>query len=433
MSVASELDTLYQNHSRRILATLIRLLGEFELAEEAMHEAFALALQQWAQDGVPANPTAWLISTGRFRAIDQIRRNQTARRYAPLLADQEEPEDEAAELDYDAPGIEDDRLRLIFTCCHPALATETQLAMTLREMCGLTTEQVARGLLQQPSTVAQRIVRAKRKIRDAGIPYEVPDAEALPARLNAVLQVIYLMFNEAYSSSQGDVIVNVDLAAEAIRLTRLLQALLQSMLQTFSQTEAPNPSQRADITGLLALLLLQDSRRAARQDDTGRLITLEEQDRQRWNHAQIAEGVQCLNRALTQGPAGIYTLQAAIAALHAQAASYQDTDWRQIVGLYDALYRLSPSPVIALNRAVAVAMCDGPEAGLQLVDELASAGRLQNYHLLHAARADFYRRMGNSAAARDAYEKALALTEQAPERAFLQARLAALTGIAKKV
>ena len=307
MSVASELDTLYQNHSRRILATLIRLLGEFELAEEAMHEAFALALQQWAQDGVPANPTAWLISTGRFRAIDQIRRNQTARRYAPLLADQEEPEDEAAELDYDAPGIEDDRLRLIFTCCHPALATETQLAMTLREMCGLTTEQVARGLLQQPSTVAQRIVRAKRKIRDAGIPYEVPDAETLPARLNAVLQVIYLMFNEAYSSSQGDVIVNVDLAAEAIRLTRLLQALLQSMLQTFSQTEAPNPSQRADITGLLALLLLQDSRRAARQDDTGRLITLEEQDRQRWNHAQIAEGVQCLNRALTQGPAGIYT------------------------------------------------------------------------------------------------------------------------------
>lgn len=428
MSVANALDAIYHNDSRQVLATLIRLLGDFELAEEAMHEAFALALQQWPQEGVPANPVAWLVSTGRFKAIDQIRRNQTARRYAPLLA-----EDEADEPEFDTPAIVDDRLRLIFTCCHPALSVEAQLAMTLREMCGLTTEQVARGLLQQPATVAQRIVRAKRKIRDAAIPYEVPDAGALPARLHAVLQVIYLMYNEAYSSSQGDVIVNVDLAAEAIRLTRLLQALLLTLAPTAGPDQAAHQHTHADITGLLALLLLQDSRRAARQDDNGRLITLDEQDRRRWNQAQIAEGVQCLNRALRQGPAGIYTLQAAIAALHAQAARYEDTDWQQIVGLYDALYRLSPSPVIALNRAVAVAMCDGPEAGLQLVDELATAGKLDRYHLLHAARADLYRRLGQTDAARDAYKKALALTEQAPERAFLQARLATLTGTTKKV
>ena len=412
MSVASELDAIYHHHSRRVLATLIRLLGDFELAEEAMQEAFALALQQWPNEGVPANPTAWLVSTGRFKAIDQIRRNQTARRYAPLLA-----EDEDVEVDYDDPAIADDRLRLIFTCCHPALSTDAQLAMTLREMCGLTTEQVARGLLQQPTTVAQRIVRAKRKIRDAAIPYEVPDKDDLPERLGAVLQVIYLMCNEAYSSSAGDVIVNVDLAADAIRLARLLHELM------------PDAAGSADIAGLLALLLLQDSRKAARQDDAGQLITLDEQDRQRWDHAQIADGLQFLNRALRRGPAGIYTLQAAIAALHAQAPRYEDTDWSQIVGLYDALYRLSPSPVIALNRAVAVAMCDGPEIGLQLVDELATAGKLEHYHLLHAARADFYRRLGQTDAARAAYEKALALTKLAPEREFLQGRLAALSGM----
>lgn len=411
MSVSTELDALYQNQSRQVLATLIRLLGDFELAEEAMHEAFALALQQWPVEGIPANPTAWLVSTGRFKAIDQIRRNQTARRYAPMLADDEEIEPEL-----DAPTIADDRLRLIFTCCHPSLAAEAQLAMTLREMCGLTTEQVARGLLQQPTTVAQRIVRAKRKIRDAAIPYEVPDADELPQRMAAVLQVIYLMYNEAYSSSQGDAIVNVDLGGEAIRLARLLHELMPL----------------ADIAGLLALMLLQDSRKAARQDSDGQLITLDEQDRARWDQSQITEGLQWLNRALTQGPAGIYTLQAAIAALHAQAARYEDTDWRQIAGLYEVLYQRSPSPVIALNRAVAVAMCEGPEAGLQMVDELASAGKLDRYHLMHAARADFYRRLGQTEAARDAYKKALALTEQAPERAFLTARLNALADTTTK-
>ena len=328
MSVSAELSAIYQNHSRQVLATLIRLLGEFELAEEAMHEAFALALQQWPAEGIPANPVAWLVSTGRFKAIDQIRRKQTARRYAPMLA-----EDEEVEPELDAPAIADDRLRLIFTCCHPSLAVEAQLAMTLREMCGLTTEQVARGLLQQPTTVAQRIVRAKRKIRDAGIPYEVPDKEALPARTATVLQVIYLMYNEAYSSSQGDAIVNVDLAVEAIRLARLVFDLMTGQMPT------------ADIAGLLALMLLQDSRKAARQDDNGSLITLEEQDRERWDQSQINDGLQWLDLALAQGPAGVYTLQAAIAALHAQAPGYEDTDWREILGLYDVLYRLSPTPV----------------------------------------------------------------------------------------
>lgn len=414
MSVSAELSAIYQNHSRQVLATLIRLLGEFELAEEAMHEAFALALQQWPAEGIPANPVAWLVSTGRFKAIDQIRRKQTARRYAPMLA-----EDEEVEPELDAPAIADDRLRLIFTCCHPSLAVEAQLAMTLREMCGLTTEQVARGLLQQPTTVAQRIVRAKRKIRDAGIPYEVPDKEALPARTATVLQVIYLMYNEAYSSSQGDAIVNVDLAVEAIRLARLVFDLMTGQMPT------------ADIAGLLALMLLQDSRKAARQDDNGSLITLEEQDRERWDQSQINDGLQWLDLALAQGPAGVYTLQAAIAALHAQAPGYEDTDWREILGLYDVLYRLSPTPVVALNRAVAVAMCNGPQAGLRLVDELASAGKLERYHLLHAARADFHRRLGQTAAARDAYQQALALTEQAPERAFLSARLQALDNSTK--
>ncbi len=414
MSVSAELSAIYQNHSRQVLATLIRLLGEFELAEEAMHEAFALALQQWPAEGIPANPVAWLVSTGRFKAIDQIRRKQTARRYAPMLA-----EDEEVEPELDAPAIADDRLRLIFTCCHPSLAVEAQLAMTLREMCGLTTEQVARGLLQQPTTVAQRIVRAKRKIRDAGIPYEVPDKEALPARTATVLQVIYLMYNEAYSSSQGDAIVNVDLAVEAIRLARLVFDLMTGQMPT------------ADIAGLLALMLLQDSRKAARQDDNGSLITLEEQDRERWDQSQINDGLQWLDLALAQGPAGVYTLQAAIAALHAQAPGYEDTDWREILGLYDVLYRLSPTPVVALNRAVAVAMCNGPQAGLHLVDELASAGKLERYHLLHAARADFHRRLGQTGAARDAYQQALALTEQAPERAFLTARLQALDNSTK--
>lgn len=404
MPVSLQLAELYKTHSRQVLATLVRLLGDFELAEEATQEAFALALQQWPNEGMPANPVAWLVSTGRFRAIDQIRRSQTARRYAHIVADDEiDDPDVAGEPEV----IQDDQLRLIFTCCHPSLSTEAQLAMTLREMCGLTTEQVARGLLQQPTTVAQRIVRAKRKIRDANIPYEVPDAASLPQRLSSVLQVMYLMFNEAYSSSAGDSVVNVDLAAEAIRLCKLLHSLL------------PNP----DVCGLLALILLQDARKAARQNSEGQLRTLDMQDRSLWNRDQINEGLTWLNQALTQGPAGFYTLQAAIAAVHAQAPRYEDTDWPQIVGLYDVLYRQSPSPVIALNRAVAIAMSEGPEAGLLLLDELASGGKLDRYHLLHAARADFYRRLGQTASAREAYQRALELTQQKPEREFLQWRL----------
>ena len=403
----AQIEVLYQAHSRQVLATLIRLLGDFEQAEEALQEAFALALKQWPQEGMPGNPVAWLVSAGRFKSIDQIRRAQTAWRYAPMLMEDEVSDDPA---DVNEEAIHDDRLRLIFTCCHPGLTIEAQLAMTLREVCGLTTEQVAFGLLQQPSAVAQRIVRAKRKIRDAGIPYEVPAADALAERLQIVLQVIYLMYNEAYLASEDGALVNVNLAVEAIRLGRLLHELLPG----------------ADVAGLLALMLLQDSRRVARQDHDGHLVTLEQQDRNLWDHEQIQEGTRWLERALAAGPAGAYTLQAAIAALHAQAPGYADTDWEQIIGLYDVLYERSPTPVVALNRAVAVAMRDGPETGLQLVDELASSGKLDRYHLLHAARADFYRRLGRTEAARDAYRMALALTQRSAERQFIEQRLHAL-------
>lgn len=394
---------LYQQHSRQVLATLIRLLGDFDRAEEAMHEAFALALQQWPRDGEPENPVAWLVSTGRFKAIDQIRREKRAREYSSRWAEEYLVPGTGENLD----SIADDQLRLIFTCCHPGLAVEAQLAMTLREMCGLTTEQVARGLLQQPTTVAQRIVRAKRKIRDAGIPYEVPEAAQLPQRLGTVLKVIYLMYNEAYSASSGEQVVNVDLSAEAIRLCRLLQQLLP----------------HADVAGLLALMLLQDARKAARQTRDGRLLTLEHQDRCLWDREQIEEGTKWLDWSLHNGVAGFYTLQAAIAALHAQAPQYEATDWEQICGLYDLLLQVAPSPVIALNRAVAVAMRDGPDAGLSLVDEIESAGNMARYHLMHAARADFYRRLGCRDDAIAAYEQALALTSQGPEQQFLQSRL----------
>ncbi|HDZ58102.1 MAG TPA: RNA polymerase sigma factor [Pseudomonas xinjiangensis] len=406
MPIASLLDDLYQTQSRRVLATLIRLLGDFDLAEESMQEAFAAALQQWPEQGVPDNPRAWLVSAGRHKGIDQIRRRQTATQHVQRQIDSEA----FFAHDLDENSIADDQLRLIFTCCHPSLATETRLAMTLREMCGLTTEQVARGLLQQPATIAQRIVRAKRKIRDAGIPYEVPERKALPSRLQSVLQVIYLVFNEGYSSSSGESVVNVNLAAEAIRLGRLMSTLL------------PDP----EVSGLLALMLLQDSRRCARQSATGELITLEEQDRSLWDKAQIAEGLGWLNAAMQQPPAGVYCLQAAIAAVHAQAASAASTDWSQIAGLYDQLYRLNPSPVIALNRAVAIAMRDGAEVGLTLLDQLSSHQALQQYYLLHAARADLYRRSGQMADARRAYQQALELTQQEPERQFLQRRLDSL-------
>lgn len=426
---------LYQDHSRQVLATLIRLLGDFDRAEEATHEAFAVALQQWPTDGIPDNPVAWLVSTGRFKAIDQLRKEKRGREYAMQLAQVrlesaqstgrqgagdddvfgETPDyaDYAPDVvDLEEHSIADDQLRLIFTCCHPGLAEDAQLAMTLREMCGLTTEQVARGLLQQPTTIAQRIVRAKRKIRDAGIPYEVPEASQLPQRLGIVLKVVYLVYNEAYSSSSGDAVVNVDLSTEAIRLCQHLQQLMP----------------HADVAGLLALMLLQDARKAARQTADGKLLTLEQQDRSLWDRVQIEDGLQWLDWSLRRGPAGFYTLQAAIAALHAQAPHYQDTDWPQIAGLYDLLMQLSTSPVIALNRAVAVAMRDGAEAGLMLLDDISSRGQLDGYHLFHAARADFYRRLGRKSEAIAAYKQALLLTSQTPEKHFLQGRLLELQG-----
>lgn len=406
MTLQQQLDHIYQTESRRVMATLIRLLGDFELAEEAMQEAFIAALHQWPEEGLPDNPTAWLIRTGQRRGIDQIRKRQTARKYQQL-ADTEEAFD--PETDNDA--ISDDMLRLIFTCCHPSLTQEAQLALTLREMCGLTTEQVASALLQKPTAVAQRIVRAKNKIRAAGIPYEVPERKELPERLSSVLKVVYLMFNEGYSGSDGDQVVKVDLAEEAIRLARQLADQLPD----------------AEVCGLLALMLFHDARKAARQDDNGDLITLEDQDRSLWDADQIATGRHWLNRAATATPAGPYTLQAAIAAAHAESGDADHTDWRQIVALYEALYQQIPSPVIALNRAVAMAMRDGPATGLALLDQLESQKAIQAYYLYHAARADLHRRLGNHKEAIDAYQRALGLTQQGPEQRFLSRRLSQLT------
>jgi RNA polymerase sigma-70 factor (ECF subfamily) len=403
-------DDVYRSESRQVLATLIRLLGDFDAAEEALHDAFAVAVERWPRDGVPANPRAWLVSTGRFKAIDGMRRRARFDASLTELAKQLESSTSDAE-ERDDESVEDDRLRLIFTCCHPALAPDAQVAMTLREVCGLTTEEIARAFLTRPPTVAQRIVRAKAKIRDARIPYEVPSETDLPDRLDAVLRVVYLVFNEGYCASSGGFLTRHDLSREAVRLGRLLMELL------------PEP----EAVGLLALMLLQDSRRAARTSSTGDLILLDDQDRSLWNRDQIAEGTALLERALSSRRIGPYTLQAAIAAVHAQATSGVATDWAQIVALYDVLFQVDPSPVVELNRAAAVAMRDGPSAGLALVDAILARGDLGNYHLAHAARADLCRRLGRTADARISYERALSLTQQEPERRFLERRLAALS------
>ena len=407
--VRETLDAVYRSESRRVLATLIRLLGDFDLAEEALHDAFRAALEQWPNDGVPNNPRTWLVSTGRFKAIDAMRRR--ARFDASLTALAEQLDHDTSNITgWDGEGVEDDRLRLIFTCCHPALSPEARMALTLREVCGLTTEEIARAFLTAPPTLAQRIVRAKAKIRDARIPYQVPSRAELPHRLDTVLHVIYLVFNEGYAPSAGDALTRPDLSGEAIRLGRLLLALL------------PEP----EVLGLLALMLLHESRRAARTSPTGDLVLLEDQDRSLWNRDQIAEGTALVEQALSSRNFGPYTLQAAIAAVHAEAPQPAATDWTQIVALYDALARAGPSPVVELNRAVAVAMRDGPEAGLALIDAILARGELADYHLAHAARAELCRRLGRTAQARASYERALGLTRQEPERRFLERRLADL-------
>ncbi len=401
-------ETAYREHSRRVLATLIRLLGDFELAEEALHEAFRAALEQWPRDGVPANLRAWLVSAGRFKAIDRVRRGARL----DTLECAEDPMSEGIQDSAGAETLEDDHLRLIFTCCHPALAPDAQAALTLREVCGLTTEEIAHAFLTRPSTVAQRIVRAKAKIRDARIPYEVPAQAELPERLDAVLQVIYLVFNEGYSASCGESVTRPDLSREAIRLGKTLVEL------------QPEP----ETAGLLALMLLHESRREARTSPSGDLILLEEQDRSLWNREQIAQGLALVEKALLSRRFGPYTLQAAIAAVHAEAPEASATDWAQIVGLYDVALRASPSPIIELNRAVAVAMRDGPRAGLSLIEAILGRGDLPDYHLIHAARADLYRRLNDMDQARDSYQRALGLARQEPERRFLQRRLRELAG-----
>jgi RNA polymerase sigma-70 factor (ECF subfamily) len=405
-NVRERIDALYRSDSRRVLATLIRLLGSFDSAEEAMHDAFTAALDSWPSEGVPENPRAWLISTGRFKAIDRLRR--AARFDAALAGVAEKLEGSAPPASDFDDNLEDDRLRLIFTCCHPALSPDARIALTLREVCGLETEQIARAFLIPAPTLAQRIVRAKGKIRDAHIPYQVPSRDELSGRLDVVLHVLYLVFNEGYSASFGDNVVRHDLSAEAIRLGRLLVELL------------PEP----EATGLLALMLLHDARRLARTSAEGELILLDEQDRSLWNREQIQEGLALVDQALASRRFGPYTLQAAIAAVHAEATTAEATDWRQIIGIYDVLLRLETSPVIELNRAAAVAMHDGPETGLALIDAILARGELADYHLAHSARADLCRRLGRSQEAIAAYQRALALTTQAPERRFIERRLA---------
>jgi len=407
--VRETVDAVYRSDSRRVLATLIRLLGDFDLAEEALHDAFTAAVERWPRDGVPANPRAWLVSTGRFKAIDGMRRRARFDGSLAELARRLDP-DSSAPAAGDEEGVEDDRLRLIFTCCHPALPPDAQIALTLRAVCGLTTEEIARAFLTGPPTVAQRIVRAKAKIRDAGIPYQVPSRADLPDRLDAVLHTVYLVFNEGYSASSGTSLTRHDLSGEAIRLGRLLSELL------------PEP----EAVGLLALMLLHESRRAARTSPTGEIVLLGDQERSLWNRDLIAEGSALVQRALSSRRFGPYTLQAAIAAVHAEAPDAAATDWAQIVGLYDVLARADPSPVVQLNRAAAVAMRDGPLAGLTLIDAILARGDLPDYHLAHSARADLCRRLGRTAEARASYERALRLTRQEPERRFLERRLGEL-------
>ena len=406
--VPARIEAIYRAESRRIYATLVRLLGDFDLAEEALHDAFRAALEQWPRDGVPGNPRAWLVSTGRFKAIDGIRRRARFDAIDDVAEQVDAIEDPTATRDDE--GIEDDRLRLVFTCCHPALSPDAQVALTLREVCGLTTEEIAQAFLTAAPTLAQRIVRAKSKIRDARIPYQVPTPDELPQRLEIVLRVIYLVFNEGYSASSGQSLMRLDLSGEAIRLGRLLVALL------------PEP----EAVGLLAMMLLQESRRAARISPTGELVLLSDQDRSRWNREQISEGSTLVQRAVASRRVGPYTLQAAIAAVHAHAASADATDWSEIVGLYDVLLRIEPSPVVELNRAVAVSMRDGPAAGLALIEAILARGDLDDYHLAHAARADLCRRLGETAQARASYERAVALARQEPECRFLVRRIAEL-------
>ncbi len=410
--IREQVDAVYRTESRRVLATLIRLLGDFERAEEALHEAFTAAIVQWQRDGIPANPRAWLISVGRFKAIDNIRRHSRFDASLPELAHQIE----AIELtvkeyeELEDQEVEDDRLRLIFTCCHPALSPEAQVALTLREVCGLTTEEIASAFLIAPTTLAQRIVRAKAKIRDAGIPYQVPSLDDLPDRLDTVLQVIYLVFNEGYAASSGTSLTRTDLAKEAIRLGRLVMELLPD----------------SEVMGLLALMLLQSSRSAARTSSTGDLILLEDQDRSLWHQALISEGRELVQRSLSSGEFGAYTLQAAIAAVHSEAASTVATDWAQIVSLYDVLLQAQPSPIVELNRAVGLAMRDGYGAGLEAIDGILERGDLLEYHLAHAARAECCRRLGRMAEAKEADQRAIALVKQEPERRFLEKRLGEL-------
>lgn len=404
--VREAIDSVYRSEGRRVFATLIRLLGDFDLAEDALHDAFAAALDRWPKEGMPDNPRAWLVSAGKFRAIDAMRRR--ARFDASLASLAEKLDTSIPEIPDE--GVADDQLRLIFTCCHPALPAEARVALTLREVCGLTTEEIARAFLSAPPTVAQRIVRAKAKIRDAGIPYQVPSPGDLPERLETALQVIYLVFNEGYSASSGASLTRSDLSGEAIRLGYLLLELL------------PEP----EVMGLVALMLLHESRRSARSSREGDIVLLEDQDRSLWNRDQIAEGLRLAERSLASRQFGAYSMQAAIAAVHAEAPSPEATDWGQIVALYGFLSQMEPSPVIDLNRAVAVAMCDGPQAGLDIVDALLASGELADYHLAHSARAEFCRRLGRVADALESYRRALGLTSQEPERRFLERRIADL-------